>query len=190
MSSLRGTALRTAAVLVVCSGSIPAQTPPPDTAADTAWRAHLAFLAAGTGVWIASNAAYRTAGNGEPAEYGQHYRMGLGGTTQHGCLWGEYPDQKPVFWHFFTAWDPSKRQLLVHQASGNGTIGIGYESIETGVAEQIFTRPDGVSWASKHVFTRPSADTLVTQSFEKQNGEWQPRRTYHWVRQATASPPC
>lgn len=158
------------------------------TSSDTTWRVHLAFLPAGSGVWIASNSNYRTDENGEPPAYGQRYWRGAGGTTIHGCLWGEYEAKRPVFWRFFTAWDPSKGQFLVHQESPNGTIGMGYESVETGIAEQTFTRPDGGRSVSRHLSKRPSTDTLVTQSFEKDGAAWRARRTYTWVRQPAGTP--
>jgi hypothetical protein len=161
------------------------------TAADSAWRDHLAFLASGSGIWIASNAEYRTNENREPPTYGQRYRMGMGGTVQHGCLWGDYPSQKFVHWQFFTAWDPSRAQLLVHQTSPDGTIGMGYLTVSSGVAEQTFTRANGASWKSRHISRHLTPDTLVTRSFEWVDGQWTARRTYRWIRQhADAKAPC
>ena len=157
------------------------------------WQESLAFLAAGSGVWITSNAQYRTADNGEPSSYGMRYWMGMGGTTQHGCLWGEEPGrERTTFWSFFTAWDPTRKQLLVQQSAPNGTIGIGYESPESGIAEQTFTRPDGVAWETRHVSSVLPPDTLVTRSFERSSGgAWEARRTYRWMRQPAGTPsPC
>jgi hypothetical protein len=110
---------------------------PPTLPADPAWREHLSFLSGGSGVWSASNARYRTEQNQEPPRYGMRYWMGFGGTAQHGCLWGAPPGQKPVvYWHFFTGWDPSVGALLVQQSGSTGVVGLGYESPETGIAEQ------------------------------------------------------
>lgn len=158
------------------------------TPADTSWRAHLAVLPSGSGTWIASNDRYRTPANGEPASYGQRYWLGFGGTTAHGCLWGEYPGQRPVFWRYFTAWDPVRQDFLVHQESGNGTIGLGHEDPATGIAEQVFTRPDGSSSRTRHVSRTVSADTVLTQSLDWANDAWVPRRSYTWVRQPVGTP--
>jgi hypothetical protein len=156
--------------------------------ADTKWKTHLAYLSTGSGVWVASNEQYRTADNGEPRSYAQRYWLGFGRTTLHGCLWGEYEAQRPVFWRFFTAWDPAMRQFIVHQESGNGTIGLGTESLGTGIAEQLFTRPDGESTRQRHTSEKRGADTLVTRSFELADGDWQARRVYTWVKQPAGTP--
>jgi hypothetical protein len=160
--------------------------------ADTAWRKHLSYLSDGSGVWIASNAQYRTDQNQEPHTYGMHYRMGFGATVQHGCLWGASPGRDPmVFWHYFTAWDPEKSALLVQQSGGNGVVGIGYESPETGIALQTFSAPDGTSWEVRHVSERTRPDTLVTRSFRRSPDGWQPQRSYTWIRQpAGTAAPC
>jgi hypothetical protein len=155
---------------------------------DTGFRAHLAHLPAGSGIWHTSNARYRTNDNGEPASYGQRYWLGFGGTTVHGCLWGEYPGQRPVFWRFFTAWDPTRQEFLVHQESPNGTIGLGYENAKTGIADQTFSRPDGSSFRSRHDSKHAGPDTLITQSFDWANDSWTPRRAYTWVRQPAGTP--
>jgi hypothetical protein len=164
-----------------------AQTPPSvsleRSPADTSWRVHLAFLPAGSDIWIASNSEYRTAENREPVAYGQRYWLGIGRTTVQGCLWGEYGEERPVFWKFFTAWDPSREQMLVHQEAPGGTFGIGYESIESGIAEQTFTQPNGAVSVTRHVSRRAAPDTLITESFDQVGGEWQARRTYTWIRQ-------
>jgi hypothetical protein len=162
------------------------------TTQDSTWKASLTYLARGSGTWITSNAQYRTEDNGEPDTYGMRYWMGLGGATQHGCLWGAQPGREAVFWSFFRAWDPARGQLLVHQAAPDGTIGIGYEEPESRIAEQTFTRPDGVSWEDRHISSAAAPDTLVTRSFGRsQGGEWQQRRTYRWVRQPAGTlAPC
>jgi WD40 repeat protein len=165
---------------------------PQAQATDTAWREHLAYLSRGSGVWVASNAQYRSDQNQEPHTYGQRYWMGFGRTAQHGCLWGASPRRNPmVFWHFFTAWDPAREELLVQQSGSNGVVGIGYESPETGIAVQTFTGPDGVNWETRHVSDRTRSDTLITRSFRRANGEWQPQRSYTWIRQpAGTAAPC
>jgi hypothetical protein len=178
-------AIVVAAVLV--ASTVHAQSPR-QVQPDTTWRTHLAFLPAGSGIWIASNARYRTVENREPIAYGQRYWLGSGKTTVRGCLWGEYGAERPVFWLFFTAWDPSRKEFLVHQESPTGIIGLGYESPESGIADQTFTQPTGSSSVSRHVSTRPSQDTLVTQSFDRVGDEWKPRRTYTWVRQPAGAP--
>lgn len=180
--------LRYAVAIVVTLGAAEAAQAQEPLAADTGWRVHLAYLPAGSGTWLASNERYRTADNGEPASYGQRYWSGFGKTTVHGCLWGEYPGQRPVFWHFFTAWDPERNALIVHQESGNGTIGLGSESIGTGIADQVFTRPGGGSSRSRHESRRLSADTMVTRSLDWVNDSWVPRREYTWVRQPVGTP--
>jgi hypothetical protein len=158
----------------------------------TAWREHLTFLSRDGGTWITSNSAYRTDANEEPHAYAMHYRMGFGGTVQHGCLWGVSPGRPAaVFWHYFTAWNPVQGSLLVQQSGANGVIGIGYESPQSGVAEQTFAAPDGSRWDVRHVSERHGADSLVTTSFQRTTGDWERRRSYKWTRQANGTtPPC
>jgi len=167
----------------------------PPAAADTSWREHFAFLSAGGGFWLTLNDAYRTEENREPVVYGMRYWPGFGGTTLHGCLWGAqagpYPGHDPViFWRFFTAWDPSRKALLVQQSGANGVIGIGYEVPGTGVAEQTFTAPDGTRWEVRHLSSQISPDSLVTRSLQRTTGDWEPRRTYTWIRQRPGGAPC
>jgi hypothetical protein len=76
----------------------------------------------------------------------------------------------------------------VHQEAPSGTIGLGHESIETGVAVQTFTQPNGAVSVTRHVSRRPAPDTLITQSFDKAGEEWRSRRTYTWVRQPAGTP--
>jgi hypothetical protein len=162
-------------------------------AADSTWREHLAHLAGGSGIWLTSNDRYRTDANGEPPHYGMRYWMGPGGMTQHGCLWGQGPGEpRPVFWSFFTAWDPTRRQLLVYQSSPYGVVGIGHEAPDTRIAEQTFTAPDGTSWEVRHVTLFTPPDSLDTRSFQRsKDGVWEPRRTYRWVRQPVGTEaPC
>lgn len=157
------------------------------------WRRQLAFMTDRGGTWLTSNDEYRTDANQEPHSYGMHYRMGLGGTAMHGCLWGEAPArEKAVFWSYFTGWDPTRRQLFLQQSGAGGVVGIGHETLGSGISEQRFTAPDGNGWDQRHVTTMLPPDTLLTRSFQKSDdGAWQPRRTYRWIRQASDSaPPC
>jgi hypothetical protein len=185
--------IRAAALLLALSTSQAMAQTGQGAAQDITWKTSLAYLADGSGIWITSNAQYRTEDNGEPPTYGMRYWMGTGGATQHGCLWGDMPGRDPaVFWSYFRAWDPTRKQFLVHQAAPNGTIGMGYEKPETGVAEQTFTRPDGMTWEDRHISSSAPPDTLVTQSFGRsQGGDWEARRTYRWVRQPAGTlAPC
>jgi hypothetical protein len=160
--------------------SLAGQAAPPDTS----WREHFSFLSAGGRFWLTSNAGYRTEQNGEPPAYGMRYWPGFGGTTLHGCLWGAKPGQDPViFWRFFTVWHPAQNALLVQQSGATGVVGIGYEDPATGVAEQTFTAPDGTRWDVRHLSNRVSPDSLVTRSLQRTTGDWEPRRTYTWIRQ-------
>lgn len=147
------------------------------------WRKHLAYLAAGSGVWVTSNAQYRQPG--EPPEYAMGYRLGAGGLAVTGCLWGRDAGQAPVFWQFFSAWDPLEKKVLVYQASPSGTVGIGHETFEdeVAVAEQIFVTPGGDRSRTLHRAVRVDADTYETTSFHHDGREWKPRRTYRWIRQ-------
>ncbi|MGH7576857.1 MAG: WD40 repeat domain-containing protein, partial [Longimicrobiales bacterium] len=156
------------------------------------WKRRLGYVADRGGTWLTSNEEHRTQQNQEAHRYGMRYSMGLGGSAQHGCLWGEWPDREPiVFWTYFTAWDPTRQQLLLQQSGANGVIGLGYETPGTGIADQRFTAPDGTTWDQRHVTTMTPPDTLVTRSFQKEDGSWEPRRTYRWVRQPSGTPaPC
>lgn len=151
-------------------------------------REHLAFLASGSGTWLTDNAAYRTPANGEDEQYGMRYLNGTAGATQQGCLFGVTAGRPPqLYWRFFTSWDPTAGKLLVHQVAPSGVIGIGHESAADGVAEQTFAGPDGRTFEVRHRTLKPHPDTLVTESFDRVDGQWEPRRSYRWIRQPTAA---
>lgn len=151
---------------------------------DSLWRQYLAFLSDQGGIWLASNQQYRTDRSREPQAFLMRYWEGFGGTSLHGCMWGESSGESPVvLWQFFTAWDPRRKSLLVHQAAANGVIGLGYESPVTGVAEHTFTAPDGNRRKLRQESYSAGPDTLVTQNFRWGGEGWLLERTYTWIRQ-------
>lgn len=157
-------------------------------AADSLWRKYFEFLTDRGGIWLASNAGYRTALNREPETFLMSYWEGFGGTTLHGCMWGEWTGREPeTLWQFFSAWDPLRRHLLVHQAAANGVIGLGNESPATGLAELTFVGPDGTRRKLRQQSYSAGPDTLVTQTLRPGGDEWQLERTYTWIRQDPSS---
>lgn len=154
-------------------------------------RAHYEYWTRDGGVWLTSNAAYRTIVNQEASHYGTTYRRSLGGVSMTGCLWGEDNGERVgTYWDFFSGWDPVARKVIVYQTNGAGVTAMGYEELglegEPDVAEQRFFATDSTGpelYRIKHLTTKVSADTLKTQSFDWVDGEWQERRTYTWVRQ-------
>jgi len=155
-------------------------------------------IARRAGTWITSNARYRTEDNGEPAEYGTHFRPELGGVSLTGCLWGQTDGAVVgVYWHFFTGWDPETETLLVYQSGRSGVVGIGYEELavaeEPDIVEQLFAPlpgDEGRSSRIRHRSTWIGRDTLETESFDGAEGGWTPRRSYVWVRRPDVAAPC
>ncbi len=165
----------------------PAHPTGPAAVADTAWRAHFSFLARAGGVWLTSNAAYRTAENGEAEAYGMRYTYNLGRTSLSGCLWGETGGRKVgTYWHFFASWDPLRHTVQFYQSGAGGMVGIGDEApaADTAATEmvQAFVAPDGSARRVRHLSTRVHADTLRTESFDATPSGWTPNRTYVWIR--------
>jgi len=154
-------------------------------------RAHFEYWTRDGGVWLTSNADYRTVANQEPSHYGTTYQRALGGVSMTGCLWGEHNGKRVgTYWSFFSGWDPIVRKVMAYQTGGNGVTGMGYEELgvegQPDVAEQRFFATDSTGqelFRIKHLTTKVSADTLKTESFDWVEGEWEARRIYTWVRQ-------
>jgi hypothetical protein len=157
-----------------------------DSAPPPAWfRDLLRRHTAGSGRWIADNAAYRS--DAEPADaYGVEWRLGLGNQTLHGRLFG-LRDGKEIatYWEFWMIWHPGDRRVLAHQLGAWGTLGVGpMEPDGRGgtVLHQVFYDLDGAQRRVRHD-SRFEGDTEITTSYDWVNGAWVKRRTYVWQRQ-------
>jgi len=183
------TALALPGLCLAVAAAVPAARRLLDPSADV--RAHFEYWTRDGGVWLTSNADYRTVANQEPSHYGTTYRAALGGVSMTGCLWGEHNGKRVgTYWNFFSGWDPVAQKVIVYQTGATGVTGMGYEELgaegEPDVAEQRFFPTDSTGtelFRIKHLTTKVSADTLKTESFDYVEGEWQARRVYIWVRQ-------
>lgn len=188
---------RNCTILLICVLLTPGVTLAQDAARPTAASIRQA-LSRRAGTWITSNAQYRTDENGEPAEYGTHFRAELGSVSITGCLWGQTAGTVAgVYWHFFTGWDPETETLLVYQSGQAGIVGIGHEKLapagEPDVVEQLFSPLPGGQrqpFRVRHRSTWIGSDTLKTESFDKTPDGWAVRRTYIWVRRSDIVAPC
>lgn len=147
-------------------------------------RAMLERMAPGDGWWVTRNDAYTSADPAEPDYYAMRFERGPTGLTVSGCMWGGKDDRLVgPFWHFFAAWDPSERAVLLYQVAPGGAVAVGHAVERDGVRE-------GVQWLHvpgqpavriRHLSERPHPDTLQNRGFAEEGGEWRPRRRYTWV---------
>lgn len=161
----------------------PAEEPP--AAAPPSWFLdEIAALATDGGRWIADNADYRS--SEEPYEaYGIEWKASFDGTTLSGRLFGLRNGREVAdFWEFRRYWHPSRREAVVEQFGGGGALGIGTMRREGNEIrmDQSFFAPGGPAARRGHISHRPDPDTRVTESFDIEDGKWQPRRTYVWKR--------
>lgn len=137
----------------------------------------------GTGRWVADNSKYKS--KDEPWDaYGIEWTWGLGKQSVRGRLFGIAEGKEgPTFWEFHSYWHPGRRELVLTQFGGNGTIGIGIETPpEKGVREalQRFHALDGSSFQVGHR-TKEAGLEDQGQSFDvTEDGKWTPRREYVW----------
>jgi hypothetical protein len=144
-------------------------------------------LTAGNGVWTTDNSQWRSAN--EPwDQYATEWKWGIGRKSLTGRLYGIRDGREgATFWQFRIYWQPEKREAIMLQFGGDGTVGEGTtRSIGPDATESIqtFTAPDGSTTQLRHVSTL--SDTVHdTQSFDRVDGEWQARRRYIWHHRTT-----
>jgi hypothetical protein len=88
------------------------------------------------------------------------------------------------FWEFRQYWHPSRQEAVVEQFGWGGALGIGTlrrEGDKTRMDQTFFT-PGRPAARRGHVSHMPSPNTHVTESFDVEDGKWQPRRKYVWKR--------
>ncbi len=174
-------------VVTLCAagaaGSAAAQEP---SAEVPAWMLReMEFLTRDGGRWITDNAAYR--GPNEPYDaYGLEWTWGIGQKTVRGRLFG-LQDGREVgtFWEFRMVWHPGRREVLLYQFGGDGTLGVGpLAALEDGRTESIqtFYSTDGAAVRVRHLASN-MGDVHETMSFDDDGTGWKPRRTYVWKRE-------
>lgn len=137
---------------------------------------------AGGGRWVADNSAYQ--GENEPFDaYVLEWKAGFDGMTMTGRLFGLADGKEtPAFWEFRQYWHPGRNEAVVEQFGWGGAMGIGTLT-QDGVSDQTIYNADGSTARIGHRAELVDADTRVQASFDIDDGEWRPRRTYTWIRQ-------
>lgn len=151
------------------------------------WRKAFDYTVGHGTYWWTSNAAYAAKGE-EPPAFGTAWVHGYGGTSVRGCLFAETDGGPVLQWEFFQAWDPEKEALFSWQTQASGGVGVGYSTVagvgEAATMEQTFAWPGGSELRIRHEAEHVHQDTMITRSFHMVDGDWQPRRTYTWVRRS------
>ena len=147
-------------------------------------RDHMDFMTRDGGRWIADNSKYRS--EQEPIDaYGTEWSWGIGRASMTGRLFGLKEGREvATFWEFRLMWHPGKKRAFLYQFGGDGRLGEGsMTSIEGGTEhEQTFYMTDGSTLRARHR-SLENGDENRTESFEWQDGEWAPRRSYVWRRE-------
>lgn len=163
---------------------LPLQVAADETIAPAWYLEEIALLTAGTGRWVTDNARYRS--DEEPFDaYVTEWVAGFGGTTMTGRLYGMQDGEASVdFWEFRQYWHPGLQQVVVEQYGWGSRVGLGTAWREGNVthSRQTFYAADGSSSEQGHRSYFPDTDTHVTNSFDINDDEWKPRRTYTWRR--------
>jgi hypothetical protein len=177
--------MRSFAFVALCAAGVAASTEA-QVNAPPAWMQHeMESLTRDGGRWITDNAAYR--GPDEPHDaYGLEWSWGIGRKTVRGRLFGLQGGRDVgTFWEFRMVWHPGRREVLLYQFGGDGTLGVGpMIALADGRTEavQTFYAPDGTVARVRHL-TRTDGDTHETSSFDEDGSGWKPRRTYVWRRE-------
>ncbi|MEM7052691.1 MAG: hypothetical protein AAF604_23710 [Acidobacteriota bacterium] len=139
------------------------------------------------GVWITDNSAYLS--ENEPFDqYGMEWSWGIGEKSLVGRLYGLQEGREvATFWEFREFWHVGEGHLVTQQFGGDGRFGVGPHT-RTGEHStemvQSFFVPQGETMRVGHRSTRRDGE-LTTESFDIDGeGEWKPRRSYVWFRQA------
>jgi hypothetical protein len=89
-------------------------------------------------------------------------------------------------WEFRMFWHPLDQEAKAYQFGVDGTVGWGVAAPgphdNSSIFEQTFASPDGTVNRVRHE-TRTDGDIETGHSFNWVDGEWQPRRSYTWLRQ-------
>lgn len=151
-----------------------------------AWfTAHLEYLTAGDGVWVADNAAYQS--KDEPADqYEVTYVWGAGKRTASGTMRAITDGKRSrVIWDYRVFWDPGQKKVMLQQHGFWGSYGIGetrHIDAKTLRTEQTFYEPDGGKSRAAHDWILKGPRRHETRSFGLEKGEWKPGRSYLWER--------
>lgn len=163
-----------------------------------AYRAEAEALSRDGSWWYASNEDYMEADGQEAAQaYGIRHWIQPGGLSRGGCLWSIRDGEPPtVAWWFYTAWDVVESRPFVYQAhaSGQGT-GLGFGKEVDGDAtiidqELAWLGEPGTVNTVRHRERWLDDDTRVSESFNRVDDGWVPRRTYTWERRTDGPVPC
>lgn len=139
------------------------------------------------GNWKTSNSQYQS--ENEPfSHYIIEWTWGTGKQSVHGQLMALNNGEKTGnFWTFVQYWDPVKAEARVIQLGHGGRVGDGSLMLNAdGNIEtiQTFSAPGVEPRLEKHL-NQMSEAGLTTSSFNQdKNGEWQPQRSYLWIKQA------
>ncbi|MGJ8664634.1 MAG: polysaccharide deacetylase family protein [Marinicella sp.] len=139
------------------------------------------------GLWKASNAEYQS--DSEPfSDYLIEWTWGIGKTHLNGQLYGLKEGEKTGnFWTFNQFWDPVKNQARLLQFGYGSKIGDGYirpvgdQQIET---IQTFSSPKITAYLERHLSTYAENGLRTTSFQQDEHGQWQPGRSYIWVKQS------
>ncbi|MCA8970595.1 MAG: hypothetical protein KDC95_12450 [Planctomycetes bacterium] len=149
------------------------------------FRAHLEYMTAGDGTWVADNSAYKNPN--EPADaYEITFVWGAGKQSVQGSMRAVTGDKRSdLIWDFRAFWNPGTKKAMLQQWSSWGSYGEGETTSENATklrTEQLFLGPDGSSLQSAHdwIIDGPFQHTTKTFSFE--DGAWKARRSYIWKR--------
>lgn len=192
MASSRWKTIAKAALPVVLAGAFMMPGPAPDvavsgaTADPPAWLlTEMNHLVSHGGRWITDNSPWIS--DDEPwQQYGMEWRQGTEAGVITGRLFGLANGTEQTFWEFRMYWEEERQQAVIWQRGGDGTIGTGpLRPSGNGEMEaiQVFTAPDGTTSTIRHLSTTTD-ETHATRSFQRVEGEWQPRRQYVWTKEA------
>ncbi len=149
------------------------------------FRAHLEYMTAGDGTWIADNSTYKS--SNEPVDaYEVIFVWGAGKQSVQGSMRAVTGDKRSsVIWDFRAFWDPGTKKAMLQQWSSWGSYGAGETSSVSPTklrSEQNFNAPDGSRSRSAHDWTLDSAFQHTTMSYAFEEGAWKEGRSYIWKR--------
>jgi hypothetical protein len=140
------------------------------------------------GQWRTDNSAYLS--EQETAEaYGLRWKWGVGKTSLDGVLYGMQAGEPEIpYWNFRVYWHPGERRARVDQWGHGGTLLSGWLEPAGGTrgetvfeSEQTLYAVDGQTVRTRHR-TTIKGTLKLTQSFDWEDGNWTPRRSYTWHR--------
>jgi len=149
-------------------------------------RANIAYSTAGTGRWVADNAAYKS-GTETWDSYVIEWRAGpdnLSMTARMYAMIDGRPSQGD-FWSFYQYWDTAKGEMRIIQ-SGWGVVGDGAmtagDAPNTFITEQTFTTTEGKANPVRHTMAELSPTQHETTSFNRgDDDDWVQDRRYIWT---------